>query len=188
MDRLTVKVMVPAPSLTVTSLMENWGAPSLSVMVAVPVAGAVVAPETGVAVRVKVSLPSEITSSVVARRSCTEVAPAGMVTLPVTAVHTGAATVPLLNSKVPAAAVSVPSVAVPLARLGVNTTALVLGLEMLTVKTALAPSATEISAMDKTGVSLSVPGGPPVPSSLMVVVTVPVVMVAPPVGADRLTE
>ena len=36
LDRLTVKVMVPAPSLTETSLMENCGVPSLSVMVPVP--------------------------------------------------------------------------------------------------------------------------------------------------------
>ncbi|CAM8672229.1 hypothetical protein MCEMSEM18_02424 [Comamonadaceae bacterium] len=168
--------------------MENWGVPSLSVMVAVPEAGVVVAPETGVAVREKDSLPSEITSSVVARRSCTEVAPAGMVTSPVTGVHTGEATVPLLNSRLLAAAVSVPRVAEPLASDGVKTTGLVLGLEMLTVKTALAPSATEMLATDKTGVSLSEPGGPPVPSSRMVVVTVPVAIVAPPVGADRLTE
>ena len=171
LDRLTVKLMVPAPSLTVTSLMENWGAPSLSVMVAVPVAAVVVAPETGVAVRVKVSLASDVPSSVVARRSCTEVDPAGMLTLPVTGVHTGVAVVPLLNSSVPVAAVSVPRVAEPLLRLGVKTTAVVLALEMLTVKTAGAPSTTLMSATDKTGLSLSagVPGGTvPVPSSLMV--------------------
>ena len=49
--------------------MENCGVPSLSVMVAIPVAGAGVAPETGVAVSENVSLDSEVASSVVARRS-----------------------------------------------------------------------------------------------------------------------
>ena len=163
--RVIVKVAVFSPSLTVMSLIEKAGSAEPSMRVAVPTAAAAVVPETGMAVSVKVSEPSEMASVVEAKRSCTEVVPAAMLTLPDTVVHTGSAMVPLLNSRVPAAAVSVPRVAETPARDGVNTTAVVLELEMLTVKTAGKPSATEMLAMDKTGVSLSVmwplPATPP---------------------------
>ena len=46
-DRLTVKVIVPAASLTVTSSIENCGAPSLSTIVDMALAGAGVDPLTG---------------------------------------------------------------------------------------------------------------------------------------------
>jgi len=124
--------MVPAASLTLTSLMENCGVPSLSTMVVVALATAGVEPLTGVALRLKVSLASEMASSVVARRSCTEVAPGAIVTLPAT----GTQALPSKTSSADAAAVSVPTVAVPLLREGAKTTGEVLGLDRLTVKTA----------------------------------------------------
>ena len=183
-DRLTVKVMVPAPSLTLKSLIENCGAPSLSTMVDTAVAGAGVVPLTGVAVRLKVSLLSEMASSVVAMRSCTEVAPAAMVTVPIT----GTQAAPLKNSSVLAALVSAPSVAVPLARLGVKTAAVALAFDRLTVKTACPPSTTGAALTDRLGVSSFAvpPPGKLRPSSTIWLPTEAVPMVAP-TGADKLT-
>ena len=111
-----------------------------SVMLASPNAEALpVLPLVTVAVKRKASLPSAKRSSVVARRNCTLVAPAAIVTLPTTVLQVPPPSVE--TSSVLLAAVSVPRVAVPLATTGVNTTAVVLGLESDTVNTACAPSA-----------------------------------------------
>ena len=132
-----VNVAVPAPSFTVMSLMINCGVPSLSIMVATALAVAGFAPLKGVAVSVKVSLPSATRSSVIGRRNCTELAPAGTVTLPATGFQVAPPSVEY--SSVPIAPVSVPIVAgltpEPL-KLGVNTTGLTLGLLKLTVNMA----------------------------------------------------
>ena len=76
----TVKVAVPAASLTVTSLITSDGTGSLSVIVAVPVAAALeVVPALRVAVSVKVSLVSFSVSLTIAERTSTLVEPAAMV-------------------------------------------------------------------------------------------------------------
>ena len=141
-----------------------------------------VAPLTGVAVKLKVSLLSEVASSVVGIRSCIELAPAGIVTLPATGAHTA----PLKNSNAAGELVSVPIVAVPDARLGVNTTGLVLVLESETVKTAFPPSIRGAEAtIERLGVSLSEPPAP-VPSSLIVPMPKPSAILAF-VAPDKLT-
>lgn len=79
LDSVTVKVAVPAASLTVTSSMRKLGVSS-STMVPVPLAaGLVVVPPVTVAFRVKVSLPSARLSLAIGVRTCTLVLPAGMV-------------------------------------------------------------------------------------------------------------
>ena len=79
-ERVTVKVAVPAASLTVMSLTDKLGVASSSVMVAVPLADAlVVVPAVRVAVRVKFSLTSSSASLVMGVRTSTEVVPAAMV-------------------------------------------------------------------------------------------------------------
>ena len=76
LDSETVKVMVPAASLTATSSMVMDGVPSSSVMVAVPVSAALsVVPAVTVAVRSKVSAASSMASSVIGVRTRTDVAP-----------------------------------------------------------------------------------------------------------------
>ena len=183
-DRRTVKVAVPAASLTVTSSIESSGAASLSTMLATPVEGAASAPLTGVAVNVKVSVFSSIASSVVARRSCTLVLPGAIETLPDTVDQVAPLSVE--TSRVFAAAVSVPMPALPEASVGVKTTALVLGLDRLTVKMAGAPSTTLVLLTDSDGVSLSLPPVP-VPSSLMRPMPV-ASAIAALTGEPRLTE
>ena len=128
-----VNVAVPAASFTTISLITNCGISS-STIIAAALAGAGFAPLTGVAVRLKFSLPSAKLSSVIGNRSCTEVAKAGMVTLPATGAHVA----PPSNdtSNVAAAPVSVPTIALPSAKLGVNTTGELLGLLKFTVNTA----------------------------------------------------
>ena len=182
-DRLTVKVAVPAASLTVTSSIENCGVGSLSVRVALPVALAARAPLTGVAVNVKASVFSSIASSTVARRSSTLVRPAAMATLPATVDQLAPPSVE--TSSVAAAAVSTPSVALPEARLGVKTTGEVLEFDRLTVNTALWPSTIVVLLTDSSGVSLSTPPLP-VPSSLMRPMPMASARLAL-TGADRLT-
>ena len=153
-------------------------------MVATALAGAGVLPLTGVAVSVKVSFGSEVVSLTVARRSCTEVAPGAIVTLPVT----GTQALPLNCSSAAGAAVSVPSVALPFVSEGVKTTGLALGFDSVTVKTAGAPSATLIAAIERLGVSSldGVPFGSRRPSSTISVVTaVATGSMAAPFGAER---
>jgi hypothetical protein len=132
---VTVKVAVPAASLTVMSSMEKVGATSLSVMEAVPVAPdeLVTVPVMAPVERVKDSVDSLSESSVVEMRSCREVCPAAMVTGPETVLQEVPPSVE--TSSVVAAAVSVPMVAVPLVRDGVKEMAWEEGLERLTVKT-----------------------------------------------------
>ena len=85
--RVIVKVAVPAPSLTVTSLMAKLGAASSSRMV--PVAVAVVAVSATplvvalVMVATTVSLASDTVSAVGSTVKVALVAPAAMVTVPV---------------------------------------------------------------------------------------------------------
>ena len=80
---LTVNVIVPAASFTVTLLIESAGVPSLSMIAAVPVALAfTVVPALTVAVSVKFSVASESTSFVIGVRTSTLVLPAAMVALP----------------------------------------------------------------------------------------------------------
>ena len=80
--RLTVKVAVPAASLTVTLLIERAGGGSLSAIVPVPIALAfVVVPTVRVAVRVKVSAGSSSASFTTGVRTSTLVVPAAMVAL-----------------------------------------------------------------------------------------------------------
>ena len=101
------------------------------------------------AFKVKVSLPSWYTSSVVAIRTCRLVCPAGMVSAPVT----GCQTAPSKYSNV--LAVSLPTVAVPLVGLSVNTVLLADGLDKLTVKTSVLPSAPVGLEMFKLGIPSS---------------------------------
>ena len=79
---VTVKVAVPAASLTVTSLTASVGAASLSVIVIVPLADAfdVVPATAGVAVKLNVSLTSLIVSLLIGVRTNTLVAPTAIVT------------------------------------------------------------------------------------------------------------
>ena len=77
-----MKVIVPAASFTVTSLIASEGAASLSAIVPVPLAPAlVVVPAVRVAVSVKVSAASSSRSFVIGVRTSTLVAPAAMVAL-----------------------------------------------------------------------------------------------------------
>ncbi|KQW37417.1 hypothetical protein [Rhizobacter sp. Root404] len=77
-----MKVAVPAASFTVMSLIDRLGVGSLSVMVAVPTAEALlVVPAVMVAVSVKFSAASSSASLVIGVRTSTLVVPAGMVTL-----------------------------------------------------------------------------------------------------------
>ncbi len=128
----------------------------LSVIVAVPVAPAafVTLPVIAPVDSVKVSEASAMASSVVARRNCSEVWPAAMVTAP----DTGVQLVPpsVETSSAEAAAVSVPTVAVPLPSVGVKLVAPLEALSSETVNTAVAPSATETLLTLIVGVSLSV--------------------------------
>ena len=173
-ESVTVKVIVPAASLTVTSLIESDGGPSLSMMPATALAGAKAAPLTGVALSVKDSVASWRASSVVGRRNCTLVVPAGIVTLPAT----GSQVVPSVEtSSAGSAPVSVPTAAVPDTSAGVNTTGAVLGFESVTVKTAAVPSTASTVVTASVGRSLSLPPGP-VPSSRMVPTPVPSAIVA----------
>ena len=77
------------PSLAAASPMVTTGAPVASVIVPVAIIGVeplVVVPAVTVVVTVKVSLPSEIASTVVGTFTVTDVCPAGMVTVVLTVV------------------------------------------------------------------------------------------------------
>ena len=127
-DKVKVKVALsPAFKVALSLLIAIVGgvvsgATSLSVIVAVPVTAVllVTVPVMVPVERVKFSDDSGLASSVMAKRSCTEVWPAAMVTAPETVLQD----VPpfVETSNVSVAAVSVPSVAVPLLRLGVKLT------------------------------------------------------------------
>ena len=151
--------------------METSGV-SLSVMVPVPVTGAALA---GVdADKVMASVGSPSVSLTVGTRTMKLVAPAGTETVgPSTATK-----VTPLSNDTRAGLVSVPSVAEPDAGVSVTVVGVVLEFVSVTVKSRLLPSATVGLETEPTrGLSSSVPPGP-VPSSVMVLVAVPVVMLA----------
>ena len=129
--------------------------PSLSTMVTSPVFTVDVAPVTGVAVNVNVSLFSDTPSSRVNTRIWTEVLPAAIEILPTTGTHVS----PLKNSRPAAGPVSDPMIALPDASDGVKVTGALLGPDKATVNTAKAPSVVEVEETDRVGgASASVTG------------------------------
>ena len=164
--------MVPAASFTIPGPVKvKLGVPSLSLIVPVPITGLIFCAVE--AASVMFSGVSLITSSVVGTRTIKLIAPAGTLTV----VPTNATKVTPPSKETNAGEVSVPRVAVPLARVSVTVVAVVLVLFKLTIKSRLPPSATAgLPTLDTCGRSSSPPGPvpiAPVPSSLIVVVTVP---------------
>ena len=153
---------------------------SLSVIVPVPVTGAVLIGVDAASVIASVGSPS--VSGVLGTRTMKLVAPAGTLTV---GPAIGVKVVPPSNDT-SAGWVSVPSVAVPEAGVSVTVVGVVLGFVSVTVKSRLPPSTmVGLVTVPTAGASLLVPPVP-VPSSTIVVVDVAVPSVAP-LGADRFT-
>ena len=171
---------MPAASLYVTGPEIETTGVSLSVIVPVPVTGAVF---TGVeAASVNASVGSPSVSGVVGTRTMKLVAPAGTLTV---GPAIGVKVVPPSN-ETSAGCVSVPSVAVPEAGVSVTVVGVVLGCVSVTAKSRLPPSTTVGLDTVPTAGRSSSPPPVPLPSSTIVVVELAVPRLAP-TGADRST-
>ena len=155
---------------------------SLSVIVPVPVTGAVLIGVDAASVIASVGSPS--VSGVVGTRTMKLVAPAGTLTV---GPAIGEKVVPPSN-ETSAGWVSVPSAAVPEAGVSVTVVGVVLGCVSVTAKSRLPPSTTVgLETVPTAGASsFAGPPGRARPSSTIWLVTVAVPSVAP-VGAERLT-